>query len=259
MSGILDSGDHLERELTAEPIAGPAAGALGLHLALGVLLVSYAWMMGLFHHNFWGSPGAGGSIQVTMTSALPLPADEQNQNVLATETPSKAPAPPSPKEKQRVDETAIPILGKKLKPQQQNTPKTQQHQPTPKQNQAQYGEQSGSLMPHQMQPGTIGQTTVGDSGFASLFPWYVDQINRKIPPLWNKFEADPRTPKGARAYLVFTIHRDGSVSNVQLDQSSGSPTLDRSCERAVQRVDTFGSLPTNYNQSTLKVSYYCEY
>jgi hypothetical protein len=27
----------------------------------------------------------------------------------------------------------------------------------------------------------------------------------------------------------------------------------------VQRVDTFGQLPPNYNQSTLKVSYYCEY
>ena len=66
MSSILDSGDHLERELTPEPIAGPAAGALGLHLALGALLVSYAWMMGLFHHNFWGSPGAGGAMQVSI-------------------------------------------------------------------------------------------------------------------------------------------------------------------------------------------------
>jgi len=259
MNSILDSGDHLERELTAEPIAGPAAGALGLHLALGVLLVSYAWMLGLFHHNFWGSPGAGGAIQVNLTSTLPLKSDEVNQNVLATETPSKAPAPPSPKEKQRADETAIPVVGKKLKPQQMNTPKTQQHQPTPRQNQAQYGEQSGSLMPHQMQPGTIGQTTVGDSNFASLYPWYVQGINNAVGSKWNKYEVNPATPKGARAYVVFTIHRDGSVGNLQLDQSSGSPTLDISCQRAVQRVETLGSLPPQYNQSTLKVSFYCEY
>ena len=99
-----------------------------------------------------------------------MPADQVNQNVLATETPSQAPAPPSPKEQQRVDETAIPILGKQVKPKQQTTPKTQQHQPTPPQNQAQYGEQSGSVMPHQMQPGTIGQTTVGDNNFASMYP-----------------------------------------------------------------------------------------
>ena len=60
-------------------------------------------------------------------------------------------------------------------------------------------------------------------------------------------------------YLIFTIHRDGSVSDLQVDRSSGSPTLDRSCQRGVQRVDTFGALPPAYRQNTLKVSYYCEY
>jgi protein TonB len=140
-----------------------------------------------------------------------------------------------------------------------NAPKTQQHQPTPRQNQAQYGEQSGSIMPHQMQPGTIGQTTVGDNNFASMYPWYGNQVNQKIQSSWNKFEVNPATPKGARVYLIFLIHRDGSVSNLRLDQSSGSPTLDTSCLRAVQRVDAFGSLPSTYNQSTLSVGYYCEY
>ena len=118
MESILDSGDHLERELTAEPIAGPAAGAVGLHLAVAAFLISYGWMLGLFHHNIWGSPGAGGAMQVSLTTALPLPADELNQNVLATETPSQAPAQPSPKEQHKVDETAIPILGKQTKPKQ---------------------------------------------------------------------------------------------------------------------------------------------
>jgi len=260
MNSILEGGEHLERELTPEPVAGPAAGSVGLHIALAACLVYYGLMMGLFHHNVWGSPGAGGSMRVTLTSALPLPADQINQNVLATETPSQAPAQPSPKEQKKVDETAIPIPGKQVKPKQQTTPKTQKHQPQPQQeNMAQYGEQAGSIMPHQMQAGSTGPTTVGDNSFASLFPWYVDQINRKMGESWNKYDVDPHTPKGARVYLIFTIHRDGSVSNMQLDRSSGSATLDTSCERGVQRVDTFGNLPGNYNQSTLKVSYYCEY
>jgi protein TonB len=258
MISVVDINDHLERELTAEPIAGPAVGAVSLHLALGALLLSYAWMLGLFHHNLWGSPGAGGAMEVSLTSALPLPADELNQNVLATETPSQAPAQPSPKEQKHVDETAIPISGKPTKPKQQNAAKTQLHQPTP-QNTAQYGEQAGSNTPHQMQPGTIGQTSVGDLGFVSIFPWYVDQINRKMRETANKSEVDPRTPKGARVYVVFTIHRDGSVSDLKLDQRSGSPTLDTSCQRAVQRVDTFGNLPAAYRQNTLNVGYYCEY
>jgi protein TonB len=100
---------------------------------------------------------------------------------------------------------------------------------------------------------------VGDNDFASRFGWYVDQINRKMANSWYKQEVDPHTPRGARVYLVFTIHKDGSPSDVQLDRSSGSATLDRSCQRGVQRVDTFGTLPSAYNQNSLKVSYYCEY
>ena len=260
MDSVLEGSEHLERELTAtEPIAAPAAGALGLHVALLAFIAYYAWVLGLFHHNMWGNPGAGGPMQVTVVTALPLPPHEVNNNVLATETPSPAPAEPSKKEEKHVDETAIPIAGKPAKPKPQTTPKTQMHQPQPRQNVAQYGEQQGSVMPHQMQVGSPGPTTVGDNNFASLFPWYVDQINRKMSQSWDKAQVDPRTPKGARVFLVFTISKDGSHGRPQLDTSSGSPTLDNSCMRAAQRVTSFGPLPQGYNESTLMVGYYCEY
>ncbi len=259
MESVLEGSEHLERELTPEPIAGPAAGSVGLHLLVVGFILVYGWALGLFHHNLWGSPGAGGSMQVTLTTSLPLPADQVNNNVLATEKPSQAPAPPSPKEQRKEDETAIPILGKQVKPSKQNLAKTQPYQPKPQQNTAAYGEQAGSRMPQQMQPGPSGPTTVGDNNFASMYPWYVDQINRIMSQNWNKQQVDARTPKGSRVYLKFTIHRDGTVSGLQLDRSSGSPTLDVSCQLAAQRVDTFGNLPSTYNQSTLQVSYYCEY
>ena len=130
-----------------------------------------------------------------------------NQNVLATETPSKAPAAPSPKEQKHVDETAIPILGKPTKPTAKNIPKTQQHQPQPQQNVAQYGEQSGSVMPHQMQPGSAGPTTVGDNNFASLYPWYVDQINRQdVAELGQagKWMRERRRARASTWFLRFT-------------------------------------------------------
>jgi periplasmic protein TonB len=261
MDGIVGS-EHLEREISPEPVAGPATGAIVLHLLLFALLGYYAWILGLFHHNLWGNAGAGGSMQVNLVSStLPLPAQQINKNVLTTETPSQAPPPPSPKEEHHVDQTAIPILGKRAKQQPKTTPKTPVHQPPQPQNRAAYGEQAGSIMQRAINPqmASNGPTTVGDNDFASRFGWYVDQINRKMANSWYKQEVDPRTPRGARVYLIFTISRDGSPSNVQLDRSSGSPTLDLSCERGVQRVDTFGPLPGAYNQSTLKVSYYCEY
>ena len=258
MENIL-GGEHLERELMPEPLAGPAAGAVGLHVALLAALALYGAAMGLFHHNLWGSRGAGGAMQVTLASALPLPADQMNQNVLATETPSQAPALPSPKQQTRSEEKAIPITGREAK---QTVPRNLQHQqPQPAENNvARYGEQAGSSMPKAIEGGgSNGPTAVGDSSFASLYGWYVEQITRTMGNKWNKFEVNQTTPKGARAYITFTIHKNGSPSDVALDRSSGSPTLDSSCQRAVQRVDSFGQLPAQYNQSTLKVSFYCEY
>jgi protein TonB len=261
MSSVLEGGEQLERELTPEPVAGPAMGSVVLHVLLGGVIVFYGVFSGLFHHDLWGNSGPGGSMQVTLVSnALPLPSDQPpNQNVLATDTPSQAPAAPSPKQQQRVDETAIPILGRQEKPEKRTVRKTQQHQPQPLQNRAAYGEQAGSRIQQAIASTSNGPTVVGNGDFSSRFGWYVNQINAKMAASWNRYEVDPRTPHGSRVYLIFTIDRDGSPSNVQLDRSSGSPTLDLSCERGVQRVGTFGPLPAAYNQGTLKVSYYCEY
>ncbi|HEY1767764.1 MAG TPA: TonB family protein [Terracidiphilus sp.] len=264
MSSVLQASEQLDRELAPEPVAGPAAGALLLHGLLLAALLSYGLVSGLFRHNLWGNQGAGGAMQVNVVSnAIPLPNNQPlNKNVLTTETPSPAPAPPAPKEQHQVDEKAIPILGKQVKPKQQTTPKTQPHQPPPKQqNLAQYGEQNGTNIPRTTLPQNApnGPVTVDDADFGSRFGWYVDQINRKIRANWYSQQVDSRTPKGARAYLLFTIARDGSPSNIQLNRSSGSPTLDSSCLRAAQRVDTFGALPPAYNRSALQVLYYCEY
>jgi protein TonB len=260
MDSLLDGGEQLERELASspEPMMAPAASSFLLHGALVAVLLTYGLVAGLFHHNLWGGAGSG-TIQVNVVSALPLPSDQPpNENVLATDTPSQAPAEPAAKTKHAVDESTLAISGKN-KP-KQNTRKSQQHEPEPD-NLARYGEQTGSSLARSIQPQgfTSGQTTVSDGDFGSRFGWYVDGINRKMSTNWYKPEVDPHTPRGSRAYIQFAIHRDGSVSNVQMSQNSGSQTLDRACMRAAQRVDTFGALPAQYNQSTVMTSFYCEY
>ncbi len=261
MSELLEGDERLEQELTGERIAAPATGSVLLHIGLAGAIAAYYIIGGFFHSNIWGGSSAGGAIRVQVTSAIPLPSDQPpNQNVLATDKPSPAPAPPAPKAAPVIDEKAIPILGKqkeKPKPAPIAPPKVQQ--PVP-QNRAQYGEQAANNMPRAIQgQSSPGPTSITQGDFGSRFPWYVDAINRKMSQSWNKGEVDPRTPKGARVFLVFTIHRDGTQSNVQLDRSSGSPTLDRSCMRGVQRIDTFGALPNGYSGNSLNVSYYCEY
>ncbi len=258
----MEAGEHLEHELTPEPLKGPATGSILLHLGLVAGIVLYGILGGFFHENLWGGAGMGGAVQVNLVSnALPLPSTQPvNQNVLSTETPSQAPAPPTPKAKQAEDETAIPISGKQKKPEHETSQKTPPKQQQPVEtNRANYGEQSGSSMPHASQSTTGGPATVNDASFGSLFGWYVSQINRKMDASGYRALADPRTPKGARAYIEFPIYRDGSHGNVLLDRSSGSPTWDSTCVRAAQRVDTFGPLPGQYRGSNLQVSFYCEY
>jgi protein TonB len=263
MSTLLEHDEHLERELAGEPVAAPMTGSLLLHLGLAGLVVAYTIAGGFLHSNLWGGATAGGAMRVQLVSnALPLPADEPpNQNVLTTDKPSPAPAPPSPKTVAKVDPDAIAIksLQQQKKPEPEARVQQKFQQPVP-QNRAQYGEQQGNIIPRAIQgQSNPGPATIAEGDFGSRFPWYVDGINRKMSQSWNKFEVDPRTPKGARVYITYPIRRDGSPGNPQLDRSSGSPTLDRSCLRAAQRVDTFGGLPGGYNGSTLNVSYYCEY
>jgi protein TonB len=264
MSTLLEGDTHLEQELTPEPIFAPATGSILLHGALFGGLLVYGILGGFFHHNFWGSKEAGGAIQVSLvSSALPLPADHPpNENVLSTETPSEAPAPPAPKTKEAVDDKAIAISGKQKPKQQEAAVRTPPHAPMPKQdNRAAYGEQAGSSTPRALQPQNAanGPVSVNDGDFGTRFGWYVDGIVRKMATSWNKGEVDPKTPKGTRVYLLFTVHRDGTPTDVTIDKASASATLNNSCRRGVQRVDSFGQLPASYNQSTLKVSYYCEY
>jgi protein TonB len=199
-----------------------------------------------------------------VSSVLPLPSDQPpNENVLATDTPSQAPAEPAAKEKQAVDTSAIEIAGKQKKPQPQTVARVPQSQIAPQQtNKAHYGEQAGSSIARATQaptPVTIGHTAIGDADFGSRFGWYVSNMNQAIGSNWYHQEVNSATPKGARVYLVFTIHRDGTASDMKFAQGSGSPTLDRSCLRALQRVDSFGALPSAYLPSSLNVSYYCEY
>jgi protein TonB len=263
MSILLEGDEQLERQLTGDAIAAPATGSVLFHIALAGAIVAYYIIGGFFKSNLWGGPNVGGAIQVNLvSSAIPLPSDQPpNQNVLATDKPSPAPAPPEPKAAPKVDEQAIPIINKKEQAKPAPTPQKQQKIQQPvQQNKAQYGEQAANNLPRAIQGQTNpGPTSITQGDFGTRFGWYVDGINRKMSTAWNKFEVDPRTPKGARVFIVFPIGKNGQPANPQLDRSSGSPTLDRSCLRAVQRVDTFGALPGGYNGSTLNVSYYCEY
>jgi len=272
-------------QLEREPFGGSVAGSVFLHLFVVGAIALYVILVGRFHGGIWGNnEAAPGAIQATLVSSasLPLPQQEKpTENVLATQTPSPAPAPPEPKAETAPPPDAIPIATKqKQQPKPKEPPKknvetppakqppknvmtssTKHAQPVPnQQNRANYGEAAAANIPKSNPSNPNGNNPVAVQGgdFGSRFPWYVDVIKRKTAQNWLLQEVAPGTPSGAKVYISFVLSRSGVPGQVRIAQSSGSPTLDSSCLRAVQRVDTYGPLPSGYNGSDLSVSYYCE-
>ena len=265
--------DVEERYERRAPFGVPFAESFGLHLAVVGALVATVWLHGRIHGNEWGQ-NYEGAIQANLVSnapSIPLPSIQKpTDNVLATENPSPAPAIEKEQTVPAPDLKAIPIpvkqpAKKEPPPKKDTTAKQEQKHPQqqkqPK-DRANFGEQQATSMPKSMAQSQTAApaapiSVTGGGGFR--FPYYVAIIQRKTQENWLKQEVDPSTPSGAKAYIYFSINRDGNPSDVRVGESSGSASLDQSCLRAVQRVDSYGPLPAAYTGSSLQVSYYCEF
>jgi periplasmic protein TonB len=266
----LDAEERYERRA---PFGVPFAESFGLHLLIIGALASSVWLHSRIRGNEWGQ-NLDGAIQANLVSnapSIPLPQlQKPTDNVLATENPSPAPAIEKEQTVPAPDLKAIPIpvkqaAKKEPPPKKDVTPKQEQKHPQPQQqpkDRANFGEQQASSLPRstapqQAQAPAAPVSVTGGGGFR--FPYYVAIIQRKTQENWLKQEVDPSTPSGAKAYIYFTLSRDGAPSDIKVGESSGSPSLDQSCLRAVQRVDSYGPLPNAYDGASLQVSYYCEF
>jgi protein TonB len=202
---------------------------------------------------------------VTLVSAVPLPASSvQTQNVLANESKGITQSQPKAEEK---EPEAIPIPDKnaKVKPKPQSSAK-QKPKPEPEDeasNVVPFGEGGPVSGPYGNfnaggAKGGFGFTG-GGGDFGSRYAWYVRIVQQKVSENWLKYEVDPGVTDARRVYVTFDIVRDGHPTNVQIEQSSGVPSLDQSAVRALQRIDTFGPLPPDYNQSKVSVEFWFDY
>ena len=99
----------------------------------------------------------------------------------------------------------------------------------------------------------------GDGTFGDRYGWYVDAITRRISQHWLQSLIDNRVRTAPRVYLSFDIARNGTVSNVEIKQPSGIPTLDRSAMRAILASNPLTPLPADYRGPSVSVSFYFEY
>jgi len=246
---------------------GPAlAWSAGLHVATIAFLVIYSWILAGRGGDTWGAGGGGEAIGATLVSTVPLPANPaQTQNVLANESKGLTQSQPKVEEK---TPDAIEIQGKnaKIKPKKkQETASKEKAQPAPEEesNQVAFGEGGPVSGPY----GTFSAggakggfgITGGGGDFGTKYAWYVQVIQKKVADNWLKYEVDPKITTAQRVYITFDVARDGNPANVQIEQSSGVPSLDISAKRALQRIDTFGPLPSDYSGDKISVEFWFDY
>jgi protein TonB len=245
---------------------GRALGwSAGFHLALTAIILFFPSIFGGSRGSDWGGGGGGEAMGVTLVSSVPLPATPaQTQNVLANESKGVTKSQPKVEEK---EPDAIEIQGKnaRVKPKKPPTPTREKAPPAPEPetNQVAFGEGGPVSGPYGSfaAGGAKGGFGVTGSGgdFGTRYGWYVQVIQRKVSENWLKYEVDPRIAGAQRVYITFDVARDGHPYNVQVEQSSGVPSLDISAVRALQRIDTFGSLPPDYSGSKISVEYWFDY
>jgi protein TonB len=237
----------------------------GFHVTITLLIVLYAWFFTGSSGAGWGSGGGGSAMGVTLVSTVPLPATPApQQNVLANESKGITKSEPKVEEK---EPDAIEIQGKnsKVKPKKPPTPTKAKPQPAPEQetNQVAFGEGGPVSGPYGTFDAGGAKGGFGVSGgggdFGTRYGWYVQIIQRKVSENWLKYEVDPRISTAERVYITFDVARDGHPFNVRVEQSSGVPSLDVSATRALQRIDTFGPLPPDYNGNKISVEYWFDY
>jgi len=241
------------------------AWSAGLHVGITAFVLILSAVLSARGGDTWGAGGGGEAIGATLVSTVPLPANpSQTQNVLANE--SKGLTQSQPKIEEKAPD-AIEIQGKnaKIKPKKkQETVSKEKPQPAPEEesNQVAFGEGGPVSGPYGTfsaggAKGGFGITGSGD--FGTKYAWYVQVIQRKVTENWLKYEVDSRITTAQRVYIKWEIARDGHPSNVQVEQSSGVPSLDISAVRALQRIDTFGPLPPEYPGSKLFVEFWFDY
>lgn len=240
-------------------------------LILHVFLVLWIAVSIYFHlaGPEWGDVGGtSGSINVKIVgpaSGIPMPpqpvvTDSKTidpSKGLWKEEPKPKPEPPKP-EPPTPAKTIAPFKKDKPKPITHPSKRDDSTVPPPE-NAVRNGTGGAPDLPVGSAPTPGGGTPVtvkgqGGGDFASRYGWYIEGVRRSVGQNWLQTTIDPpvRAARQAHAVMTFRINRDGSVSNVQMSQSSGNLSMDNSARRALDGI-RFGPLPNDYSGSSVDV------
>lgn len=95
-------------------------------------------------------------------------------------------------------------------------------------------------------PQGAGAVTVNTSDFP--FAWYIGAVQRKINERWDQWAQPGRQP-----VAVFVIGRDGRITGLAIEKTSGNPYYDQKALRAISDALPFPPLPAEYRDPVLTI------
>jgi len=111
-------------------------------------------------------------------------------------------------------------------------------------------------------PGPAAGISGGPGGGAGFlddvsfqYGWYLSTISSNLSRNWSP-PLKPDLHRTLRAVIHFQIHRDGSLSDIELEQPSGDADLDRAALRAVRDSNPLPPLPYQYGKDFLGVHFF---
>jgi periplasmic protein TonB len=242
----------------------PLLLSVALHGSL-VAAIALAGFAGSRPREQWGSPNSlgGSSVGITPVSQIPLPARGGPVNPLANDTESRVPEPPPSKQqaKRQAERDAAAIaLKSKSQPKRpaRNDTTTQRSNLRSPESPGQLYSSTGRALSSPM----VGQTGSGGVGmgqggaFGSKFGYYHDLLEQRVGSKWRTNDVDSRLQTAPTVIVTFSIHRDGSMSNLLVEQSSGNRALDYAAERAIREASPFPPLPAGYDRNEAKIEFW---
>jgi TonB family protein len=85
------------------------------------------------------------------------------------------------------------------------------------------------------------------------YTYYLQNIRDRISSNWFTSLVDPGVSGIFQVAVYFRINRNGSISNIDVRQSSGISSLDLSAKRAIVQSAPFPPLPADYGEDYLGV------
>jgi protein TonB len=259
---------HVDILEQGERLKGPFVGSLLFHAGLAMSIVGVTWVQNRQGLTLGSQEGPRMGAVIVNPVSIPLPNRGGAVNPVANDTKSQLPTPPPEKKAPQKptpkapDPTAVPLPTKNAtrKPSWWIADKPDKFHEKQKYQPNQLYSRAGQALSNpnmQIQGGGGVALNGSNSPFGNQFGAYADLLVRQVARVWNKPGVDTR---GAvpRTTVSFTLHRDGTISDVKISQRSGIPALDYSAQRAILDAAPFPQFPPGFNKTETGIDFVFE-